>query len=181
MPEDLLHPSGVYNPGLRFAFTNITQEDFTSYWGGQPITVKAGRTVELPHHLAVKMTREIVDKILVGEAKLDEVTYYKNNPGASPNSYRSPKGMAIGVPEQRKPFEEKVCRVMAPDEEDPQWAIKRAEMREELMADMNREASRSPVSVPATVEPGKLPGEFAELGKEQPKQEKPPLKVKEVK
>ena len=58
--QDWLHPKmGIYNPLLRAAFTNITEEEFVSAWGGEPIKVPAGRTVELPHHLAVKLTKEL--------------------------------------------------------------------------------------------------------------------------
>lgn len=169
-----LHPEGLYNPSLRFAFTNITDEDFVSYWGGQPITIKAGRSVELQHHLAVKLTKELVDKIMQGEAKLDEIKYYQNNPNTAPNAYRSNKGGLLGIPAARKVWEDKICRLMQLDEESPEVQIMRAELRAELMENQNREVSRDPVPVPSSL------AEFAELGKEVPKAEKKPLRVKEI-
>lgn len=178
MADDTLHPNGLYNPTLRFAFTNITSEDFTSYWGGQPIRIKAGQAVELPHHLAVKLTKELVDHILIGEAKLDEVNYYKVNQNAQANTYRSPKGLSLGVPAARKVWEDKICRQLAVDEESPEIQVLRAQMKEELMAQMNNETAKAPVAVPATVESGKLPEAFAELGKETSKPEPKPLRVK---
>lgn len=171
-----MHPEGLFNPALRFAFTNITDEDFTSYWGGQPIIVKAGQSVELSHHLAVKMTKEMVDKIMQGEAKLDEVNYYKNNPNTAPNVYRSPIGSMMGVPSARKVWEDKICRLMSQDEESPEIQVMRAEMRAELLAGMNKEPiSKEPVHVPTSL------SEFAELGKEEPKkEEKKPMKLKKL-
>lgn len=174
--EDLLHPEGLYNPGLRFAFTNITEEDFTSYWGGQPIVVKAGQSVELTHHLAVKLTKELVDKIMYGEATLDEVNYYKNNPNTAPNAYRSPKGSMVGVPAARKVWEDKVCHLMSQDEESPEVQVMRAELRAEILAGMNKEpVSAEPVRVPSSL------NEFAELGKQQPAAEqKKPMRLKKL-
>lgn len=165
---------GLFNPTLRFAFTNITGDVFTSAWGGSPIVVQPGETIELPHHLANKLTDELVDKIIQGEAKLDEVTYYKNNPGAAPNSYRSPKGMNLGVPAARRVFEDQIVRQMDVDEEAPEMQVFRAKIREELMADLSTETSREPVKVPTSLD------DFAELGKETPKEEPKPLKIKRI-
>lgn len=175
-----MHPKGLFRPDLRFAFTNITDEDFTSYWSGQPIVVKAGKTVELSHHLAVKLTRELVDKIIMGEAKLDETEYYKNNPNTAPNMYRSPKGISLGIPAVRKPWEEKICRLLKSDEESPDIVEMRAKLKEELLNNANGEPSREPVPVPVTTESGKLPGVFADLDKKEPSAPKKPLKVKEL-
>lgn len=112
---------GLYTPGLRFAFTNISTEDFTSYWAKIPIIVKAGETIEVSdgtpipgtnmgQNLAIKMTGELVDRIMQGEAKMDEVSFYKNNPGVAPQSYHSSKGVSAGIPAARKPFEDQILR-----------------------------------------------------------------------
>jgi len=165
---------GVYNPSLRFAFTNITEEDFVSAWGGSPIVVKAGQTVELPHHLADKMTDELVNKIMIGNAKLDEVEYYKKNPNTQPNMYRA--ASSLGVPAARKIWEDKIVRPLAVDEESPEIQVMRAQIKEEIMNDLKEKPSSQPVAVPTNI------SEFAELKqageeKEAPK-EKKPLKVK---
>jgi hypothetical protein len=173
--DSLLHPEGLFNPGLRFAFTNITDEDFTSYWSGQPIIVKAGQSVELTHHLAVKMTKEMVDKIMQGLAKLDEVTYYKNNPNTAPNLYCSPLGSMMGVPAARKEWEDKICRLMATDEESPEIVLMKAQLREEILAGVNKEQqTTAPVHIPTSL------SEFSELGKEEPKEVKPPMRLKKL-
>ena len=164
MPKSFLEVNGVYDPSRRFAFTNITEEPFTSHWDSRPITVPKGATVELPHHLAVKMTTELVDKIMMDEAKLDEVQ--KNEP-----FYRSPKGMSVGVPAARKPWEDKILRELALDEESPAVQVMRTQIREELMRDMSQKPASGPVVPPASM------NEFAELGKEEPKPEPKPLKV----
>lgn len=164
----VLTPEGLYNPALRFAFTNITETPFESKWNSSPIIVPAGVTIELEHHLAVKLTKELVDKIIMGEAKLDEVT--KNKEG-----YRSPIGMSLGVPAARRIWEDKICRQLAVDEESPEIQIMRAKIKEELLADLSTETSREPVPTPSNL------SEFAELGAVQEKVEKKPMRVKVVK
>lgn len=173
--ESLLAPNGLYNPALRFAFTNITDEDLTSYWGGQPIVVKAGQSVELSHHLAVKLTKELVDRIMQGEAKLDELNYYKQNPNTAPNLYRSPKGPMAGVPAARKVWEDKICRLMGQDEESPEIQVMKAELKAEILANMNKEPSKEPVSIPSSIEA------FSQIGKEEAKPEpKPAMRLKKL-
>lgn len=166
--------SGIFDPTKRFAFTNISDKDFVSAWGGSPITVPAGETVELPHHLANKFTDELVDAIMQGEAKMDEVEYYKNNPGAAPNSYRSPKGSSLGVPAARKFWEDQIVRELAVDEESPEIQVMRAKIKEEILADLSQEKSSEPVQVPTSLT------EFAELGAPEVKEPPKPLKVKRV-
>lgn len=174
--QDLLYiRQGIYNPTLRFAFTNITEEEFVSAWNGEPIKIPAGHTVELPHHLAAKLTKELVDKIMIGNAKLNEIEFYKNNPNSMPNTYRAPN--SLGVPAARKVWEDQICRLLAPDEESPQTQLMRIKIKEELMRDLKAEpASGSPLDNAPKLE------EFADLtsGKEE-KVEKAPMKLKTVK
>lgn len=164
---------GMFNPSLRFAFTNITDEDFVSAWGGSPITVKPHQTIELPHHLANKLTDELVDKIMIGNAKLDEVTYYKAHPDMQPNTYRA--ASSLGVPAARKVWEDQIVRLLELDEESPEIQVMRAQIKEELLADMSKETSREPVPVPSSI------AEFAELGNTVEVAPKKPLKVKTIK
>ena len=165
-----MHPEGLYNPALRFAFTNITEEPFVSYWDGQPMTVPAGQTVELPQYLAVKMTKELTDKIMIGEAKLDALS--KGLVGA-----QTPRTSQLGVPAARKVWEDKICRVLDVDEESPQVQVMRAQIKAELLADLSAEAQ--PKGTPEL--PSSL-GEFAELKKTpEPKKMGRPIKLKEVK
>lgn len=173
--NDVLNPEGLFNPALKFAFTNITEEEFVSAWDGQPIKVPAGATVELTHHLAVKLTKELVDKIMIGNAKLDELAFYAKNPNTAPNMYRSPS--SLGVPAARKKWEDQICRQMEVDEESPQIQIMRATIKAELMADLQKEtASSNPLAnAPASI------AEFADLTKKEEEVEKPALKVKTVK
>lgn len=168
-PEDLLHPEGLFNPTLRFAFTNITDEEFTSYWGGQPIKIKAGQTVELTHHLAVKLTKELVDKIILGAAKLDKDA--QKDP-----YYRSPMAGNLGVPAYRKQYEEKICRLLGTDEESPEIQLMRVQMKEELLAAQNKEQIQQPVHIPTDI------SEFADINKKEvKKEEQKPMRMKPVK
>lgn len=164
---------GIYDPRKRFAFTNITDEVFNSKWDGSPIVVKSQQTVELPHHLAVKMTREIVDRIMIGAAKVDEEAYKEKHPDAP--FYRSVKGMQMGIPEMRKPFEDAVLRELSVDEESPEIQVMRAQIKQELMADLSQEKSTGAPHIPSSL------AEFAELGKKTEEAPKPAIKLQEVK
>lgn len=170
MKDEVLHPEGLYNPLLRFAFTNITNEDFVSYWNSKPITIKPGQTVKLKHHLAVKFLKELVDKIMTGEAKLDEVEYYKRNQNAAPLSYRSPKGLSLGIPAARKVWEDQIIKQLPTEEDTVEFEVMRQEFIEEIERDLNAKPSTEPVKVPVATlsgseNPTQLPPEFAELRK----------------
>lgn len=136
MSSYLTPKDGIYDPSKRFAFTNITDEPFTFQWGGTPITVKPKGTVELPHHLAILATKNLVDKIMGAEAREDELKTRKSNKDPY---WRSPKGISVGVPEARKPYEDKILRELKLDEESPEVAVMRAQIKEQLMADMSQE------------------------------------------
>lgn len=136
---------GITTPGLRYAFTNITTEDFVSHWNKVPISIKAGETIEvsdatpLPgtgmgQTLAIKMTGELVDRIIIGSAKLDEVSYYKNNPGAALNSYRSPKPTSLMVPAARKEYEDQILKQLSVDEESPAMQAMRQQVMDSIQA-----------------------------------------------
>jgi len=162
--------NGIYDPSKRFAFTNITDDVFTSAWGGQAITIQPGQTIELQHHLAVKLTGELVDKIMIGNAHMDELQ--KNQP-----YYRSPQGSSLGVPAARKVWEDQILRELQVDEESPDIQIMRAKIREEILNDIKAEpAVAGSVPVPTGI------GEFADLTApaEAPKA-KAPMRVKTIK
>jgi hypothetical protein len=174
--HSLLHiRQGIYNPTLRFAFTNITEEEFVSAWNSEPIKIPAGHTVELTHHLAAKLTDELVDKIMIGNAKLNEIEFYKNNPNVQINTYRAPS--SLGVPAQRKVWEDQICRLLAEDEESPQTQLMRMKIKEELIRDLSAQPSSGS---PLDNAPKNL-GEFADLGIKEDKVEKKPMKLKEIK
>lgn len=158
--DELLHPKmGIYNPLLRFAFTNITEEEFVSAWNSEPIKIAAGKTVEVPHHLAVKFTKELVDKIMIANAKLNEVEFYKNNPSFQINAYRAPS--SLGVPGARKVWEEKICTLIDTDPNSAEAQLQRLGIREQIMKDISAQPSQgSPLdNAPASVT------EFSDLAK----------------
>lgn len=150
MTTSFLEVNGIYNPAKRFAFTNITKEDFHSAWGGNPIDVKAGETVKLKHHLAVKLTTELVDKIMIGQVKLDETQV--NQP-----YYRSPKGTSLGVPHARKVYEDQILKEL-PDmpADSAEMQIIRAETIEQLSKDLKsgQESAKGieSIAVPTTAQ-----------------------------
>lgn len=167
--------AGLFDPSKRYAFTNITEEVFTSAWGGAPIVVQPGETVELSQHLANKLTDELVDKIMIGNIKMNEVEYYKNNPNTAPNMYRAPSN--LGVPAARKVWEDKIVRELAVDEESPQIQVMRAELKAQLKAELEAQPSKEPPKVPVSLE------EFSELGDQGQTKTAPkpkPLKLKTI-
>ena len=178
MPNSFLEPNGLFNPTLRFAFTNITDEDFVSYWDKVPIHVKPHETIELSamtpipgagHALAVKMTGELVNKIMINEAKMDELAH-ENVP-----YYRSPKGGAWGIPALRKVWEDKILRELKPDEESPAIQAMRNQMKKEILTGGEEKQSAQPPPVPKSIE------EFADLTKKsEPAPLKPEAKVVKI-
>ncbi len=180
--QSFLEVNGLNSPGTRWAFTNITDEDFISHWGGVEIKVKPRETIELSditplpemcmgHNLAVKMTKELVDKIMIGNAKLDEVA--KNLP-----YYRSPQASSLGVPGARKIWEDQILRSLGQEEESPAMAHMRAKMKEEILSQKEAEPTSEPVHAPASLT------DFAELKQGEIKKEivkKAPAKVKTIK
>ncbi len=179
--DELLHPKmGVFNPSIKFAFTNITEEPFDIVWDGALVTrVEPNITVELPHYLAVKCTKELVDKIMIANAKLNEVEFYKNNPNVQINTYRAPN--SLGVPSARKVWEKQIVRILEVDESSPQVRIIRAQVKEELLKDLNAQPSKGS---PLDNAPGSVT-EFADLTKKEekkaPDEKKSEVKVKKVK
>lgn len=164
---------GIFDPSRRFAFTNITDTDFTSYWGGSPITVKSGQTVELSHHLANKMTDEMVDLIMIGKTKAEEVEAKER---LKDPFWRSPTAGQLGVPAARKVWADQIVRELALDEESPEIQQMRATMREELLRDMSQDDAGpvEDISIPASAT------EFAGLSAAAPEKVKAPIRVKTI-
>jgi hypothetical protein len=152
LSSNLTVKQGIYDPSKRFAVTNIQNdkfglknEDFTFYWGKSPITIKSGQTIELPHHLAVKATIELTDKIMYEEVHAEEIEGRKTN-----KDYRSPKGLSVGIPNARDPIEKKIMRELALDEENPQVQVMRAQIKEELLRDLKAENATGSPALPAS-------------------------------
>lgn len=143
MSSNLWVKNGVYDPTRRFAFTNITSEEFTFKWGDSPIKVKAGETLELPHHLAVLATTRLVDNIMNKEINEEEV---KMRAETRNPHYRSPRGLSPGIPAAREPYETKILRELKPDEtkiSESQLGVIRSELKETLVKDMKAEPAPS--------------------------------------
>lgn len=135
--QDFLYFEGMYNPTLRFSFTNVLEEDFVSYWNSQRYIVKAHQSVKLPHHLAQKFTKEIVDKMMMADNK----------------------GVSMAVPASRKPYEDKVVSLL-PAEESSEMEI----IRNEFIEKVNKDASRQVGEPDEPIEPPKL--DFEDLSRQ---------------
>lgn len=156
---------GIYNPAKRYGFKNITDKPFTFTWGGHPITVKAGEEIEVPEHYAMVATQKLVDQIMQEEVTAEEK---KMRAELKDPYWRSPKGISLGIPAARKPYEDKVLRELAFDEENPQVQVMRAQIREQILSDIdNAQKPKVPVEtvVANFAQSGKTtaPAEFAEI------------------
>lgn len=176
--RSFLEVEGLYNPTLRFAFTNITNEEFVSYWDGVPIKVPAGETIEVSnvtpipgagHAIAVKMTGEMVDKIMIDEVKLEESRV--NTP-----YYRSPKAGSLGVPAARKVWEDQILRELAPDEESPAIQSIRKQLLQEL-SNPNEKQTVEPIAIPTSIDAF---AQIAENNQKIPEQPKAAAPVKRM-
>lgn len=142
--------AGLFNPSRWFAFTNITNEKFVSAWDKEPIIVEANETIKVPEYLAKKLSTELIDKILIGNAKADEMKV--NQP-----YYRSPLGMNLAVPAIRDQWEAKMLVELPKGEVPGGLQIIRTKLRQELEADMAKQPGVATESAPVAFE------EFAAL------------------
>lgn len=98
--------------------------------------MKAGEKIELPHHLALLATKKLVDQIMMEETREEEIKTRAENK----NPYWvSPKGVAVGVPAAREPYEKKVLRELTMGESkitESQMGIIRSELKDTLTKDM---------------------------------------------
>lgn len=145
MSSYLTKRDGIYDPSKRYGFKNITKEeggigeDFTFVWNGTPFKVKVGQEVELPEHLALHATKYLVDKIMIDSVRDEEI---KMRAKLKEPFWRSARGLSVGIPEARKPLETKILRELKIDDENPQMAVIRAQIKEELLNDLNAEKSQ---------------------------------------
>lgn len=152
--EGAVKEVGIFDPLARYAFTNITNEDFVSGWNGETFTIKPGQTVELPQHLANKFVDELVDKIIINKTKADELAV--NQP-----LYRSPTATDIGIPAKRKIIEDQIIKKLEIDPDEPQFKILRSEVKSQIEADIAKSSEITADISTVTVDQG----EFADLGK----------------
>jgi hypothetical protein len=182
--KQFLDSGGIHTPGLRFAFTNISDVEFVSAWGGNPIPVKSGETIELSditpipgagmgHTLAQKMTTELVDRIIIGLVKADED---KVKAEKGDNYYRSPKSGSLGVPAMRKEWEDKILEELEPDTDSVQIRAIRNQLKETLINDAAKKEGVADEPLPKSVE------SFAQIDNEQREEvAKKPIKTKKIK
>lgn len=138
MSSNLWLKSGVYDPTRQFEFTNITNEPFVFKWNNKPITVAAGEKVQLPHHLAVHATTMLVDKIMLDEVHAEEekTKLETRNP-----YFRSARGIMIGIPAKREPYENKILRELDKKSgTDAELQVIR--IREEILNDLKAEPAK---------------------------------------
>ena len=180
MPNSFLDVVGLYDKTKRFAFTNILDEDFTSYWDGDPIVVPAHTTIELSnttpiigagHVLAVNMTKELVDKIMIEQIKIDsdEMKQKTNNPYAV-----SPKAGSLGVPMARKFWEDQILKELDPVTDPTAIKVLQKQIIKEITEGNEMKPETKPVPIPSV-------DQFAEIQSKNEQITKQPVKTKKVK
>jgi len=136
MPRSFLSKEDtIFTAGKRFSFTNITNEDFESKWGGVPIVVPPHKTIEISdrvpfigagmgENLALKFTRELVDKILLGQVN--------EMPATTPMEEKKRSNVAAGmrVPFQRQKLEDQILKELEPEDEAGLRYLGEAKIRE---------------------------------------------------
>lgn len=139
--SSFLDKEGIYTPGKRFAFTNISTSKFTSKWNGIPVSVEPGEAIEVSDTtpfpgsgmgecLALKLTRELTDQIMLGQAAAPSLA--EKDP-----TYSSPLGHLVGVPAARKPVEDAILSELG-DEDSLAKRILEKQKADELINDANR-------------------------------------------
>lgn len=129
---------GLYDPTKRFAFTNISNEDFYIVWNKQRVKVAPKETVELPEYLALKSTHELVDKVMLGE-QYDKLLKIRET---KPDYIAPPGAGMLGVPAARKPYEDRILKELSPkNTTESQLQVLR--MKNEIEQDIKRSAKKS--------------------------------------
>ncbi len=163
MSSFLSKKEGIYDPGRRYSFTNISDQPFQLKWNSQVAGVlQPGESMELSdatpfpgsgngQALGYLFTKQLVDRIMFGEAKADELV--KNTP-----YYRSPLATRAGIPVERHPYEEKILKELPQSES--MMKILLQQKGDEITQDMLRQPGVSYAQQPAINE---IPKNFADV------------------
>lgn len=185
MSSFLDRKDGIFLPAQRYSFTNITDSPFTSRWGGIPVVVGAHQSIEVSDStpffglgngeaLAIKFTKELVDQIFAGQAKMVQNAGDETHKPGDVVYNRPAIGMMAGVPAQRKIYEDQILKKLDVDEEDGSVKSLKQALVQQLAVDSSRQEG-------VMVEPEKG---FSEIPKggfaEEVKKVGSPAKVKQV-
>lgn len=110
----------VYDNSRKFIFSNWTNEDFVGTWGGVQTLIKAGETKEFEMSLAYHFTKHLVDRELQKQGKAH----------------------LAGVPEERKPLEEKTIAELVAGQDSPALATLKAQIKAEVLAAEEKKTSK---------------------------------------
>ncbi len=134
---------GIYDPAALYALTNITDDDFSSRWNNQEVTIKSGQTVELPEYLAAKFSKDLIDKIMQGNAVIGGVKTEKNT--------------LMGIEANRDVWENKIVKRLEVDEESTQMQLLRIKVIDEIKADVKK-AEEEPKDVSTVLQSEEFAG-----------------------
>ncbi len=83
-------------------------------------------------------TTKLVDKIMISKYKQEEESGINVTKDG-----RHKFGLSLGVPAARKVYEDQIVRELQVDEESPQIAILRSQIRDQVMADIENGSKKS--------------------------------------
>lgn len=144
MPSYLSKGSGTYDPGKRYAFTNITEDPFPIKWNSRIVKiVQPHETIEIsdatPYPgpgngdcIARTKAAELTTAIILGEARI--ATEKLGN--LVDKSYVSPVGTRAGIPEARKPYEDRILQELPSSENEETLSQMKAD---EILSDMRKQ------------------------------------------
>lgn len=145
MPSYLSKREGTYDPGKRYAFTNISEEPIQLKWNSRIVaTVQPHQTIEISdatpypgsgmgQALGYTATKHLVDKIILQEGTIDaERLGMKLD-----KSYVSPVGTRAGIPEARKPYEQLILQELPANQELSQ--VLEQQKADEIVRDMTKQ------------------------------------------
>ena len=119
----------VYDNERRFIFTNWTNEDFPSSYGGEVKVIKAGESVELPMFKAYLFTKHLVDREM----------------------HKAHKESSVSSQEARQPYEDKtIAEVTAGD------SLVIQNLKEKIAEEVQAESGEKKKIVPKNVKKGKV-------------------------
>lgn len=86
----------IMDYGKVVVFHNISSEDFTHSYGGQPFFVKAGDSVTYPYDLADHLATHLARAILLGNARMDKAKLGSDMPLWNEETERELKAKILG-------------------------------------------------------------------------------------
>ena len=138
-----LQKEGIYDQTHRARFTNIDDEDFVGTWDSKVyVRVPPGESVTLPESQAINFAIALATRVMVKDEKRKFV------PSMYEPTYEMSQRTRTGIPDARKPYEDKILQWLEAGEETPEVQALRSALREEILNDLTAKPSTAPPTGP---------------------------------